>query len=192
MAQMSLPTMIIAVLGAMIICVMNIDMVKLKRKKLNERQKRAKAEKRLKKDLIREADALWHQVIIKKWGNTCFFHNTGKEAHAHQREVRFGHHIKPKGLYSHLRYDLDNGLNVCWPCHYKLEKVDRSMMLDVGKKRGEAWLQRLEKKAKLKPPPSYFNVAYLKRAIQKLKRQLRGEEKWGDSFLFEDAEKYIS
>ena len=142
--------------------------MKNKKARLNERQKALRAEKRLKKRLEIQADALWHLAIIKKWGNICFFHNSGKEAKEHQKYVKFGHHIKPKGLYSNLRYDLDNGLPACWPCHYKMEKVDRSMSGDVIVRRGKRWYNRLEKKSQEKPKPSYQTISYYQNVIQNL------------------------
>ena len=142
------------------------------KKPLNERQKKLRAERLLKKRLQKEADQLWHLAIKKKWGNICFFHKSDKEAFAHQKFFKFAHHIKPKNLYPHLRYDLDNGLNVCWPDHYKLEKVDRSMMNDVVAERGKVWYNRLEKKAKGKPIGSYLTISYYQDKIKELKKYL--------------------
>jgi len=143
------------------------------KKKLNEKQKLLKAEKKLKKDLKKRADALWHLVGIKKWGNVCFFHESGKEAKAHQRITSKCHHIKPKGKYPSLRYDFkDNPLPVCWPCHYKLEKYDSSMIIDVRNKRGKTWWNRLEKKAKIDKGGSYLTISYYNDTIKELEKEL--------------------
>ena len=128
-----------------------------------------KREKRLKNRLLKEADRLWHEKGAKEWGNTCFFIGSGKEAKQHTSEVKFGHHIKPKGLYPHLRHDLDNYLNVCWPCHYKLEKVDKSMIMDVVSRRGKGWYNRLEKKANNKPAGTFQTIKWYEGQIELLK-----------------------
>lgn len=129
-------------------------------------------EKRLKKRLEKQADILWHEAIKKKWGNICFFEGSGKEAKEHQKYVKFCHHIKPKGLYYHLRYDLDNGLPCCWPCHFRLEKCDRSMILDVREKRGQKWYSELEKKAKTRLGPSFKTISWYNKQIELLNQYL--------------------
>jgi len=125
-----------------------------------------------KRKLKKKADELWHLACIKKWGNKCFFHSSYKKARAHFRTTTSCHHIKPKSLYGHLRYDLDNGLPVCWPCHYKLEKVDRSMILDVRNERSKKWYASLEKKAREKIVGSYQTIKYYEKVIEKLKKYL--------------------
>jgi len=143
------------------------------KKKLTPRQKELKKEKILKKKLEKEADKLWHEAGKLKWGDTCFFHNSDKKGNAHSRKVRFGHHIKAKSLYPNMRYNLDNFLNVCWSCHYKLEKVDRSMILDVIVKRGKKWYNVLEREAKKKIKPSFKNIEWYKKNIKRLNRYIK-------------------
>lgn len=132
-----------------------------------------KRRKKTEKDKLKiEADKLWHLAGIKKWGEICFFNNSEKRAENHTKIIKFGHHIKPKGLYPHLRYDLDNFLNVCWACHYKLEKCDRSMILDVREQRGKTWYNRLEKKAKQKPDSSFLTINWYSDKIKVLSKFL--------------------
>ena len=142
------------------------------KRKRTGRQKQLRAEKLFKKKSEIEADRLWHLAGIKKWGNICFFHNSGKEAQQHQKFIKFGHHIKPKGAYPHLRYEIDNFLNVCWPCHFKLGRKDLSMSNDVVAKRGLTWYNRLEKKAKNKPIGTFQTSAYYQKVIANLNQYL--------------------
>lgn len=140
------------------------------KKKLTPRQKELKAEKRLKKRLEKEADRLWHIAVMKRCGNKCFFHNSGKEAKQHQTTTEKCHHFFAKGLYPNLRYEVSNGVPVCWPCHYKLEKVDRSMIADIISWRGKKWYESLKAKALTKPKPSFQTVSYYQQVIKQLEK----------------------
>lgn len=140
-----------------------------KKTRLNERQKVLRAEKRLKKRLEKEADDLWHIAGIKKWGNVCFFQNSPKKAKAHRTHTNTGHHYFRKGLYPQLRYDLDNFVPACWPCHYKMEKIDNTMLIDVGDARGKKWYSGLKKKSK-ELKPSFQTVQYYEDVIKKLEQ----------------------
>jgi len=119
-------------------------------------------EKALKNKLIKEADKLWHQAGIEKWGLICFFEGTGLEAKAHQKITNTCHHFKPKGLYPELRYSIDNAVPCCWPCHYKMEKVDKSMAGYIVAERGKKWLDSLKGEIKTQ------TVAYYEEVIKNL------------------------
>jgi len=120
-----------------------------------------------KQRLKNQADKLWHIAGIKEWGNVCFFQNSSKKAKAHRTHTETGHHYFRKGLYSQLRYDLDNFVPVCWPCHYKMEKIDNTMLIDIRDARGKKWYLGLRKKSQ-KLKPSYQTVAYYEDIIKKL------------------------
>lgn len=108
------------------------------KKKLNERQKALKKEKRDKKRQKKEADREWHIKVHEKYGNHCFFTGSGKEAKQHHDWLLWWetHHFKAKSKYPELRCLVENGLPCCWPCHYKMEKVDQSLRDYVIQKRG--------------------------------------------------------
>jgi len=129
-------------------------------------------QKEKKENLRKRADNLWHRAIIKKWGNECFFHKyPSKQAKVHSRLVNTGHHFKPKSVYGNLRYDLDNGVPICWPCHYKMEKIDRSMIADIIMVRGKEWYDRLEKKSRERKR-SYQTITYYESVIKELEDYL--------------------
>lgn len=127
-----------------------------------------KKQQRKKKRLRKEADRLWHIAGIKKWGDVCFFDNSEKKAKSHQRITKYCHHFKAKSIYGHLRYNIDIAIPVCWPCHYKLEKVDRSMIADIVIKRGKRWFNKIEKLARERPTSSYQTILYYENIIIKL------------------------
>lgn len=128
-----------------------------------------KKQARKKKRLRAEADRLWHIAGLKKWGNICFFHGSGKEARNHQRTTKHCHHYKEKSIYGHLRYNLEIAVPACWACHYKTEKVDRTMIVDIAIKRGKRWLNKVEKLAKDRPTSSYQSIGYYQGIIKGLK-----------------------
>lgn len=113
------------------------------RKKLNEKQKLLRKEKREKKKLIAEKDREWHKKGLEKWGKECFFHNSDKKAKEHKRFTEYCHHFRSKRMYPELRHNTDNAIPICWPCHFRLEQVDKSMMADIVEKRGLEWLKKL-------------------------------------------------
>lgn len=107
-----------------------------------------------------KADRLWFEKCFIVYGRNCEV--CGKPA-AHI------HHYFPKGLYGHLRYDIVNGVPLCFHCHFnKTHKADPLVHEIIQKKRGKKWLKDLEKKAKVKPPPSYLKVAFYENIIKEL------------------------
>ena len=121
---------------------------------------------KVKKRLRDEADRLWHLACIKKWGNRGFF--TGQIATK-------CHHFYPKSNYAHLRYDIDNGVPIIWPQHYKLENYDKSMEAEIAMKRGKVWYNRLQARARNRPEGSFLTIAWFKGHIDRLREYLKAE-----------------
>lgn len=111
-----------------------------------------------KQKLRSKADKLWYEVLKKPHCEIC-----GKEA------IQV-HHFYPKGLYGHLRYDLDNGISLCMGCHFTHHhKGDPSIHNTIIAKRGRLWFNRLKKKALVRPEGSYLTVKYYQNIIEELK-----------------------
>jgi hypothetical protein len=125
----------------------------------------------LKKKLEKEADNLWHKCVIKKYGSFCFWHSSPKRAKEHQPEAFFGHHFFRKGAYPILRYEITNGIPACWPCHYKAEKFDHTMLEDVLLERGKKWYNRLNKMSQEKSY-SFQTIDYYRKQIIRLTKYL--------------------
>lgn len=130
----------------------------LKKKKYNEGS--------IKRKLRSEADALWHIAVKIKWGDRCIIDYCGVQ-------VKWCHHYKPKGQYGFLRYDLDNGVPICWPHHYRLEKADNSLVGQIVIKRGKEWYEKMEKKVKEKPVSSFKTIGYYRDKIEYLKNYIK-------------------
>lgn len=110
------------------------------------------------KRLRKKADKLWFQILIEKKPK-CEI--CGKSA------VQI-HHFFPKGSYSVLRYDLENGISICQGCHLKHHaKGDPTIHQRVIEKRGEDWYNRLLEKSK-QLNPSYKGIKYYQEIIKKL------------------------
>ena len=122
-----------------------------------------KKQYRKKKRLKEKADKLWHIAGFKEWGNKCF---CGADAD------KSCHHFFPKGLYSHLRYDVDNAVPICFHHHFsRHHKGDPSVHQNIIELRGKIWHNRLKRKAKDRPEGSYLTLAYYQNIINLLKEQ---------------------
>ena len=113
-----------------------------------------------KKKLRSKADKLWYQLLIKPKCEVC-----GKQA----TQV---HHFFPKGLFGHLRYNIDNGISLCSSCHFAHHhKGDPRIQQTIIEKRGKKWYNRLNKE-KRKSPASYQTISYYRENIEKLQQLL--------------------
>ena len=128
-----------------------------------------KKEKRLKKRLQVEADVLWHLAVIKKYGDRCFFAGKTKQALNCPKVAQKCHHYFPKGRYPELRYEITNGVPICWPDHYKAEKIDRTMLADILRVRDEEWYNKLNKiRFERKSWSSFETTDYYRKIIKEL------------------------
>lgn len=52
---------------------------------------------------------LWRKAVLERDGHTCIWCGATEKLHAD--------HIKPFKLYPELRFAIDNGRTLCFPCH---------------------------------------------------------------------------
>ena len=115
------------------------------------------------KKLRQEADRLWGLACQKKWKDRCSICNG---------LLNCVHHYFPKGLYGHLRYDLDNGVPICASCHFKIHsRHDTDIIMKVRDIRGERWYEELRTRAH-NNPLSYRGVKWYKENIERLNNYL--------------------
>lgn len=78
------------------------------------------------------------------------------------------HHFFPKHLYPELRYDLENGVNLCISCHFKHHHLgDPKIHQTIIKNRGNKWYDNLLAKSKIRKS-SFQTVAYYQAKIKEL------------------------
>lgn len=110
-----------------------------------------------KTSLTRRADKLWYKKLFTGICEVC-----GSPA----RQV---HHFFFKGSYAHLRYDLDNGISLCPPCHYTIHFKDSKIINEkIIEARGPEWYNKLRAKALNRPESSYKTIKYLEDIIKHL------------------------
>lgn len=115
-----------------------------------------------KQKLRSQADRLWFNAIFKKYGTQCEICPT---------KASQAHHFYPKGLYGHLRYDLDNGIQICKGHHFAHHhKADTSVHLKIIDKRGQVWLNNLRSKAHKRSKTSYLTLLYYRNIIKELEK----------------------
>ena len=118
-----------------------------------------KKQQKKKQRLKSKADKLWGIAIIKKWGGICYC-NT---------KASLPHHFYPKGLYGHLRYDLDNGIPLCFGHHFAHHsRGDPQVHWNIIDTRGKPWFNRLKKKALTRPKASFQTQKFYEEIIIKL------------------------
>ena len=108
--------------------------------------------------IIKQADKLWFQACVDKFGELCEY--CGKP----MMQV---HHFYRKSNYGHIRYSLVNGVVCCQGCHIR---ADEPPFIDkIREKRGEEWYSELKDLA-LHPPSDYKNtIKWHKEQLTKLK-----------------------
>ena len=130
-----------------------------------EKQKKYHQKWRKRKNkLKREADILWQFAVLKKYGKRC---------EVCGEPTGTAHHFFPKGSFSQLRYDIDNGVPLCVSCHFKHHQIgDPTIHQKIISKRGLKWYKDLtEKSKKLLTKPK--SIAYYKERIKELQNFLK-------------------
>ena len=115
-----------------------------------------------KQRLRNKADKLWKEIILK---HHPMCEGCGTEP------SNTGHHFFPKGLYGHLRYDIDNGIGIGIKCHFAHHHKGCPVIhQNIIKKRGIKWYNELKYKA-LNPPKDYkLYVSWYKKQINILNK----------------------
>jgi len=124
-----------------------------------------KEEDLLKKNLGKEADALWYQILFTGICEVC-------GARANQV-----HHFYYKGQFGHLRYDLQNGITICMGCHFCIHHKDpKPIEKIIEDKRGRAWADLMEYKSKNKES-SFKTLKYYQDTVNRLRSALDNSRK---------------
>ena len=124
-----------------------------------------KRKKRTKQQKLRsKADCLWKEVIFKLYGEHCVVCD---------KPAVHSHHFFPKGLYGHLRYNTDNGVPLCFHCHFsRHHKGDPKINQTIIDKRGLKWLTNLKVLAYQRPFYSLNTIKYYEKQIENLIKKL--------------------
>lgn len=110
-----------------------------------------------KQKIRKECDRLWKERVFEEWGDVCV---------CGQRAVQ-GHHFFPKGLYAHLRYEIENGVPICMRCHFIQKHMgDPAVVAGIIKARGQKWYQDLLLKSRKRPTGTFITLQYYE-AIKK-------------------------
>lgn len=109
----------------------------------------------------KEADNLWRKIILKRARGRCEVCGA--------RAIQ-AHHYYRKGGYGHLRYDLNNGIALCRPCHFSIHFTAKVNEIDkkIRDKRGRRWENALYKKSKQKKE-SFKTIKYYDKTIATLR-----------------------
>ena len=127
------------------------------------KQKIKEGQRKNKKQLRKIADVLWFHKLLKPQCEVC------------NKPSQFVHHFYYKSSFSHLRYELDNGISLCKSCHFLLHTKDPKIIESkIIEKRGQKWLKKLTKKAFQKPKPSFQTEKWYNEQIKQLQNYANG------------------
>ena len=118
------------------------------------------------KTLRKNADTLFSKVCFKIYGDKC--ECCGKEAH----EI---HHFFAKSIASFLRYNIQNGVQLCTYCHIIRihSQGDPRVFETIIKKRGQEWYESLKLlKVEGESKGGYQGVKYYQEIIKDFKEYL--------------------
>jgi len=111
--------------------------------------------------LVVETEKLWGEVVFKLWGDRCEI--CGKPASK-------PHHFIPKSRCLALRFDPQNGVPLCFPCHNRFHYTgDPRITEKIIQKRGEKWKKYIFSKAE-EINPSFYTIKWIKEQREKLKK----------------------
>jgi len=114
---------------------------------------------KVRKKLRAEADRLYFNYLIKKNPNCEICGKLAQQVH----------HFFPKGLYAHLRYNLENGISLCFGHHFAHHhQGNPEIHQTIIEKRGQDWYKNLLKE-KRKTPASFQKISYFEDKIKELK-----------------------
>ena len=122
---------------------------------------------RKKNKLEKEANELWKQLALKKWGYVCVA--CGEPADCF-------HHFVLKSRSVLLRFNVDNAIPICRKCHYNIhhsyDPLVRHETIEAIKiAKGEKWCAWIDMMRPKKLEGTY-GIHYLENLIVELKKQL--------------------
>ena len=97
--------------------------------------------------------------LEKKWFNICMDKANGQCELCGKPAVQV-HHFFPKGSYGYLRFNVENGVALCQKCHLSIHLRHAPLEVEIVKKRGQKWYDRLKGIAD-SAPPSYYTLGWL-------------------------------
>jgi 5-methylcytosine-specific restriction endonuclease McrA len=68
-------------------------------------------------------NADWRKAVLERDNYTC--RSCGARSEPGKFVLMHAHHIKGFAEYPELRFDIDNGMTLCVPCHFKIHKRKR-------------------------------------------------------------------
>ena len=122
---------------------------------------------RKKNKLEKEAEEIWKQLALKKWGTKCL-------ACGELGDVF--HHFIPKSRSVLLRFDVENAIPICSKCHYKIHFSSKPTEIhriveEIRRARGKDWCDYIDVMER-EPLKGTYGIHYLENLIVELKKQL--------------------
>jgi len=113
----------------------------------------------IRRKLIAEGEKLWCQACRKKWGTKCIL--CGKPATQ-------CHHFIPKSRCAHLRFNVNNCIQMCFSCHHRFHYTgDPRIPIEIIGWRGDEWWQDLFKKSQ--KVGKYATMRFIRSEVNRLR-----------------------
>ena len=134
----------------------------LMKKKLNEREKKLKAEKRLKRRTELEGLEL-HKRVCLKLNGACLLCD---------KPANVVHHYRTQGAYAHMKFLIENGISLCNGCHFRLHIGNNALQDKIRDIKGDLWYRKINKIGN-ETPANYKTLEWYQEQIKYLKGVLK-------------------
>jgi hypothetical protein len=132
------------------------------KKKLNNRQKKLKLERRLKRKTELEMLELHKRVCLKLWP-LCLLC---------EKPASVVHHYRPQGAYAHMKALIENGISLCAGCHFRLHIGNNALQDKIRDIKGSIWYSKINRIGN-ETPANYKTLEWYQKQIKYLKGVLK-------------------
>ena len=129
--------------------------------------------------MSRERQNEWASKRYQNWRNSVFERDKYECKHCGSKEKLNAHHIEPYLKCVEKRYDIDNGLTLCLPCHCRHDSTGRKASLETRLKMSKSHKDfRHTEESKRKISKSHIGISPSNEVRKRISEKLKGQISW--------------